>query len=180
MLDQRCLEFRTDPSGKVIGVKLGITKIPNSKYEIAFVGFRTEEESRGQSIAQCSVLNREGINTGTPARLSWPGQGPTFEQSLLPGNPNNQHIIVNGYNPPNMGPLAIHLGSKDAPESDIVYGLGLPYNRHVGYDIVFRERGVHVDPVIDDPSSDLESLRKEVRELQLWRDAVISFFGRTI
>lgn len=145
-LHENCQAFRTDSNGKVIGVQLGITTVPGAQYELYSVRLRNEIEAVGQTIAVCSVLDANGINTGIQVRMAWPGKGPAFESSALPGNPNNTHMITNGYNPPAQGPLALHVGAHNAPISDIVYGLGLPFNRHVSYDVVFRVKSVVVEP----------------------------------
>lgn len=150
--DENCRAFRVDASGKVVGVELGITTVENARYEVYSVRLRDEYESGGQQIAACRVLDVHGINTGIQVRLTWPGSQPPFEDSGLPGNPNNVHVITNGYSPPKLGPLALHVGGFNAPTSDIVYGLGLPNNRHVSFDVVFREKGAITPP----PSGDLE------------------------
>lgn len=176
MLAENCREFRMNPEGKVIGVQLGITPVPGSKYEVYRVELVDETKSNDNTVASCYVLDSNGIDTRFPATLGWPGQGPTFSNSLLPGNPNNQHVISNGYVPPKVGPLSIFVGPKEAPTSDIVYGFGLPLNRHVSYTVIFRERGsivVPPDPT-DPPTGDLTS---RVIELEKWRKSVTDFFG---
>lgn len=154
-LHENCQAFRTDSNGKVIGVQLGITTVPGAQYEVYSVRLRDEIEAVGQTIAVCSVLDANGVNTGIQVRMAWPGKGPAFESSALPGNPNNTHMITNGYNPPNQGPLALHVGNHNAPISDIVYGLGLPFNRHVSYDVVFR-----VKSILGEPGDDAERITK--------------------
>jgi hypothetical protein len=139
-LAESCRAFKTDVSGKVIGVELGITPINGAKYTIHSVRLRNEVEANGQTIAACYVYDASGLPAGEQVRLTWPGKQPPFSDSGLPGNPNNVHVIINPYSPPNQGPLALHVGGFNAPTSDIVYGLGLPFNRHVSYDVVFKER----------------------------------------
>lgn len=152
-LADNCQGFRTDSSGKVVGVQLGITKVEGALYEVYSVRLRDEYEAVGQTIAACSVLDANGINTGLQVRMAWPGRGPMFQDSGVPGNPNNVHMIANGYSPPKEGPLALHVGGFNAPISDIVYGLGLPLNRHVSYDVVFRAKGAIVVPPPDDDTA---------------------------
>ncbi len=159
-LHENCQGFKVDAAGKVIGVQLGITKVEGALYEVYSVRLRDEYESVGQTIAACAVLDANGINTGIQVRMAWPGKGPMFQDSGLPGNPNNTHMITNGYNPPNQGPLALHVGGHNAPISDIVYGLGLPLNRHVSYDVVFKIKGAVVDPPTD-PDADARILKLE-------------------
>ena len=164
-LDPNCTLFATDAAGKVIGVELGITRVENARYEVYRVRLRDENEAVGQTVAACSVLDTNGINTGIQVRLTWPGKQPPFADSGLPGNPNNVHIIANGYNPPALGPLALHVGAFNAPISDIVYGLGLPFNRHVSFDVVFREKGSIVTPPPTDDTAE------RIAKLDTWARA---------
>ena len=164
-LHENCQAFRTDASGKVTGVALGITKVEGALYEVYSVRLRDENEAVGQTIAACSVLDANGINTGIQVRLAWPGKGPMFQDSGLPGNPTNTHIISNGYSPPNQGPLALHVGGFNASISDIVYGLGLPLNRHVSFDVVFRVKSAVIDP----PTDPVEDAR--IAKLETWARA---------
>ncbi len=170
MLNPNCQEFKTDASGKVIGVQLGITKVEGAQYEVYSVRLRDEYEAAGQTIAVCSVLDRNGISSGHQVRLTWPGSQPPFQDSGLPGNPNNVHMIANGYIPPKLGPLAMHVGGFNAPISDIVYGLGLPFNRHVSFDIVFREKGAVTPPV--EPPTDPIDWAARFAKLDAWARAV--------
>jgi hypothetical protein len=158
-LDANCQAFKTDASGKVIGVELGITEVPGAKYIVHSVRLRDEIEANGQTIAACHVYDTSGLPTGEQVRLTWPGRKPPFNDSGLPGNPNNVHVIANGYTPPNQGPLALHVGSFNAPISDIVYGLGLPFNRHVSFDVVFKERSLT-------PPDDTDAQR--IAKLEAW------------
>lgn len=168
-LNINCQAFKQDASGKVTGVQLGITTVQGAQYEVYSVRLRDEIEAVGQTIAVCSVLDANGINTGIQVRMAWPGKGPMFDGSALPGNPNNTHMITNGYNPPNQGPLALHVGGFNAPISDIVYGLGLPFNRHVSYDVVFRVKGV-----IDPPTDPEEDAR--IAKLEAWAREVSAYW----
>lgn len=169
-LDPNCQGFKTDTSGKVTGIQLGITKVENAKYEVYRVRMRDENEAAGQTIASCQVLDRNGINTGEQVRLTWPGKQPPFQDSGMPGNPNNVHMIANKFTPPSLGPLALHVGGFNAPISDIVYGLGLPAGHHVSFDVVFREKGaVVVDPPpVDPPTGDAARIAK----LEAWARAI--------
>lgn len=151
-LAENCQGFRVDGAGKVTGVKVGILPVVGSRYEVYSVSLRDEYNAGGRREAYCQVLDRNGIKTGAVVRLGYPWTGsPSFTHNLLPGNPDNTHPISNHYTPPNLGPLAVYVGAPNAPESDIVFGLGLPLNRHVSFDVVFRERGAVVQPPIDPP-----------------------------
>jgi len=166
-LAPNCQGFSQDASGKVTGIELGITKVENAKYEVYSVRLRDETEAVGQTIAACSVLDRNGINTGIQVRLAWPGKGPIFDDSGLPGNPNSTHVISNGFSPPALGPLALYVGAFNAPISDIVYGLGLPFKHHVSFDVVFREKGSTIP--VDPPPTDLAA---RVAKLETWARAI--------
>lgn len=165
-LDPNCQAFKTDAAGKVVGVELGITKVENAKYEVYSVRLRDEYEAAGQTIAACRVLDTKGIDTGQQVRLTWPGKQPPFDGSGLPGNPNNVHVITNSYTPPALGPLALHVGGFNAPISDIVYGLGLPFNRHVSFDVIFIEKGVITPPPDGDLEKRVTDLEKRVTDLE--------------
>lgn len=137
---ENCKQFGLSSDGKVIGVELGITKIPNAKYEIYRVSLIDENAANGQTVASCQVLDKNHVVTGEQVRLTWAGKEPPFSDSGLSGSGNNVHVIVNGYNPPSIGPLALHTGAFNNPTSDIVYGLGLPYKHHVSYNVTFIEK----------------------------------------
>lgn len=164
-LAPNCQEFRLDSAGKVVGVQLGIYAIPGSRYEVYNVSLRDEYNSGGRREAYCQVLDRNGVKVGAVVRLGFPWNGSgAFANNLAPGNPDNTHPVINGYIPPNIGPLAVYVGGNNAPESDIVYGLGLPLNRHVSFDIVFRERGaVVVPPDPTEPPANADVLRRLAR-----------------
>lgn len=150
-LAENCQGYRVDAAGKVIGVQLGILPVPGSRYEVYSVRLRDEYEANGNRGAYCQVLDRNGVRLGIPVRMAWPWNGgPNFADSALPGNPNNEHPLSNNYIPPALGPLCFYIGGHNSPASDIVYGVGLPLNRHISFDIIFRERGA-VQPPIDPP-----------------------------
>lgn len=153
-LAANCQGYKVDGAGKVVGVQLGIWYVPGARYEVYSASLRDEYNAGGRREAYCQAVDRNGIKVGAVVRLGFPWTGgPTFANNLPPGNADNTHPIVNGYIPPNLGPLAVYVGGNNAPESDIVFGLGLPLNRHVSFDIIFRERGAVVQPPIDPPIS---------------------------
>lgn len=163
-LAANCQSFQVNANGQVIGVELGITPVAGAKYEVHSVRLRDEIEANGQTVAACSVYDAQGFPTGEQVRLTWPGKEPPFQDSGLPGNPNNVHVIANGYTPPKLGPLALHVGGFNAPTSDIIYGLGLPFNRHVSFDVVFRAKSIVVPP---DPTEDAR-----IAKLETWARAI--------
>lgn len=176
-LAQNCQGYRKDSTGKVVGVQLGIRSVPNSRYEVYSVRLRDEYEAQGNTVARCKVLDKNAVDTGIAVRMAWPGEGPTFQSSALPGNPSNEHFVPNKYWPPSLGPLALYVGAHNQPESDIVYGIGLPEGHHVSFDVIFRERVATQPPVDPDPTTPdsvtkaefvavADSLQKQVDELK--------------
>lgn len=166
-LAQNCQKFQLDGVGKVIGIELGITKIANAKYEVYSVELIDEYNSGGNTVAYCSVLDKNNIPNGEQVRLTWAGKQPPFADSGLAGNGRNEHFISNKFNPPSQGPLALHTGGFNAPTSDIVYGLGLPFGHHVSFRVVFREKGATnpTDPTTP-PSTDLDSINARLDALE--------------
>jgi hypothetical protein len=143
---QNCRAFRVDAAGKVIGVELEYVPVPSARYELIQVVLIDETEAAGQTVANFTVLDKNGVQAYERVWLAWPW--PTMTDRSLPGNPNSQHMITNGYNPPDRGPLAMYVGDTGGNTiSDMVGGLGLPFNRHVCYYMTWRERGsVEPDP----------------------------------
>ncbi|TXH52987.1 MAG: hypothetical protein E6Q97_14270 [Desulfurellales bacterium] len=174
-LAPNCQGYKVDANGKVIGVQLGILPVANSRYEVYSATLRNEYDAGGRREAYCQVLDRNGIRVGAVVRLAYPWTGgPTFAHNLAPGNPDNTHPVINGYTPPAIGPLALYVGAPNAPESDIVYGLGLPLNRHVSFDVVFRERGAVEPPPIDPPTDPaLRELALRVERIEQSLDAFV-------
>jgi hypothetical protein len=154
MIDPRAANCRAyaDENGLVTGVLLAHIPVPSARFELVRVDLIDEASAAGQHIASIHVL--DALNLPTPARvyLAWPWHNWTFparfEEMGLPGNPNipYQHMITNGYNPPQVGPTAIFVGDASGNViSDVCGGFGLPFNRHVCYSLIFRERAA-VEP----------------------------------
>lgn len=166
MLASNCQGYAQDSSGKVTGVQLGITTIPGAKYEVYSVTLVDEASASGTTVAYCSVVDKNGISTGEQVFLTWPGQNVPFQDGGIAGNGRNEHVISNKYNPPSLGPLAVHVGSLNKPLSDIVYGLGLPFGHHVSYRIIFREKGaVVVNPPVDNSKTEIQKLQTSVNDI---------------
>lgn len=166
-LEENCKGFQLDANGKVVGVQLGIYAVTGSRYEVYSVRLRNEYEAQGNTVARCQVLDKVGVNTGRSVRMAWPWNGGTsFDGSALPGNPSNEHFVSNKFFPPNLGPLCLYVGAHNVPESDIVFGLGLPLGHHVSFDVVFRERGAVVIPPIDPPAPDLADVLRRLGRLE--------------
>lgn len=146
MLHNNTKKFTTE-NGLVTGIELQVYDVPNQEYVISHLRLIDEEEANGRTIAYCSSTDGRG-----DFYLSFPWRpGDTnFQNSIAVGGSNGQHVITNGYSPPDLGWLAIHMGKK--PISQIVGGLGLPFNRHVSFEIVFTPK----DSIVP-PSTDLEA-----------------------
>lgn len=139
MIYENTKQFKME-NGKVKGVELFITDVPNQEYIVSHLRLKDEEEANGKTIAYCESAGRKDFY------LAWPWrQGYTsFKNKVPTGGSQGEHVISNGYNPPDFGYLAIHLGKE--PISQIVGGLGLPYNRHISFEIGFDK----VDSVTPD------------------------------
>lgn len=174
---ENCRRF-ADANGKVVGVELEYLAVPSAKYELVKVSLVDEEAAQGQTIASVSVLDRDGLAAQERCYLAWPWSGwqfpAKFENTLLPGSANvpYQHVITNGYIPPAKGPLAIFIGDHDRNvQSDVITGLGLPANRHICFQLVFRERGTQILP----PKT--EDLASQLKRIEEKLDRLSSHFG---
>ncbi len=137
---ENCRAVVVNGAGQVTGVELRYVAKPESKFELVRVELVDEAAAQGNTVATCVVLDANGVQTADTVYLAWPF--PALGNVLRPGNPNGQHMITNGYNPPDLGPLALFVGdASGAPISDIVGGLGLPWKRHVCFRATWRERG---------------------------------------
>jgi hypothetical protein len=157
-----CRGFQLGPDGRVTGVELQYREVAGSRYQLISASLIDEAQAQGNTVATCNVVDANGLPVSAPVYLAWPWPG--LDNRLLPGNPDNRHMITNGYNPPNIGPLALYVGdSKGNPISDVIGGLGLPLRRHVSYALVWRERAAapEPEPPPDDPDepTDGETVR---------------------
>ncbi len=136
---ENCRAVAVDGAGKVTGVELRVVAQPGAKFELVRVELIDEAAAQGNTVATCVVLDANGVQTADTVYLAWPF--PALGNVLRPGNPNGQHMITNGYNPPDIGPLALYVGDgAGKPISDIIGGLGLPWKRHVCFRATWRER----------------------------------------
>jgi hypothetical protein len=145
---ENCRAFHVDAYGKVDGVELRVEPWPDTDYKLVRVELIGEEAAKGQTVATCIVLDENGIQTAEEVVLAWPWPGLTAYAGM--GNQNGQHMITNGFTPPAIGPLALYVGHGLLNNSDIVGGLGLPFNRHVSYRATWRKRGAVTPPPPDD------------------------------
>ena len=140
-----CQGFNTDAQGRVTGVYLEYVPVPSARYELVRAELIDEAAARGNTVAIFTVLDAMGLPTAEKVYLAWPW--PALDEGrLLPGNQDGQHMIINGYSPPELGPLAMYVGdSAGEVISDMIGGLGLPDNHHVSFRLTWKERGA-VDP----------------------------------
>lgn len=165
-LAQNCQGYSQDASGMVTGVQLGITKVNGAKYEVYSVELIDEKSAGGNTVAYCTVLDKNNIPNAEQVRLTWAGKAPPFADSGLAGNGRNEHVIINKYNPPANGPLALHTGGFNAPTSDIVWGLGLPFGHHVSFRVIFREKGATTPTDPTNPPTDLTVVNQRLDVLE--------------
>lgn len=140
-------------NGMCDGVELVYVERPSAMYALVLAELIGEAEAAGNTVATCTVLNKDGLQVGERVWLAWAwpelGAG-----KLLPGNPNGQHMVVNGYDAAagKIGPLGLYVGDGQGNQlSDLIGGVGLPNNRHVCYRFVWKERGAS-DPGQPPPS----------------------------
>ena len=149
---ENCRGLRTNQSGQITGVELQVRTNPDAPYELMRVELIDEAAAQGNTVASCTVVDVRGLPVAERVYLAWPW--PDLTEKALPGNPHNQHMIRNGYTPPAAGPLALYVGDADgAPISDMVGGLGLPWNRHVSYRVTWMARDLD-GGIPDDPDDD--------------------------
>ena len=144
---------------------------PSTLYELIRVELISEADAGGATVANCTVLDKEDIQTGERVYLAWPF--PNLTDKVLPGNANGQHMITNGFpaHDGTIGPLALYVGDANGQiNSDLIGGLGLPDNRHVCYRVTWRERGSVVDPgeppVTTDPTAVVTALNRIAAALE--------------
>jgi hypothetical protein len=170
---ENCRAYSQNSAGLVTGVELGITQVTNAKYEVYSVRLIDEATAAGNTIATCSVVDAKGISTGEQVRLTWPGKNVPFQDSGIAGNGQNVHVITNKFNPPALGPLALHVGEFNIPTSDIVFGFGLAWGHHISFVVIFIEKGtVIIDPDIASRLAAIEAELIKQAKAELIDDAV--------
>jgi hypothetical protein len=145
-----------DADGKVVGVELDWLPVPEARYRLVRVRLLDEYEAQGKTVARVSVRDQEGRQVQEQVGLGFPYDGTiSFKHVIWPGGAEQmpvEHMIVNGYVPPNRGPLGIGVyDGQGRLISDVVGGLGLPLNHHVSYEVVFVERGEEIPDETEEP-----------------------------
>ena len=59
-----CRAFAVDSAGMVVGVYLEVVYIPSSRYELVRAELIDEAHAGGNTVATCTVLDKNGIQTG--------------------------------------------------------------------------------------------------------------------
>ena len=147
-----CRGFLLDNAGKVVGIQLVYVPIPSAPYELILAELIDEYAAQGNTVVTVSILNADGVQTAERAFMAWPFPSLNAAESPSgPGNTDNRFTTTSKYFPPDVGPLAFHVGDKDGnPLSDIIGGYGLPGGHHISGRVTFQERAV-IDP---DPDPD--------------------------
>lgn len=172
---ENCRAFALNPAGLVVGVELIYQPQPAARYELIRVELIDEPTGGvgGPTVANCTVLDRAGVQIAERVYLAWPW--PNLTERALPGNPNGQHMLANRYFPPSLGPLALYVGDANGGIiGDVIGGLGLPLGHHVSFRATWQERGSEPPPGEPPPGVDyaallaeVQALRGDVRELAL-------------
>jgi hypothetical protein len=188
MLDPRldnCRQYRMDAAGKVVAVGLDWMPEPAARFRLARVRLLDEYEAQGKTVATVSVYDKDGqllpVRDGEgrllPVRvgLGFPYEGyVSFRHVIWPGNDKVpvEHMIVNGYVPPDRGPLGIAVYDGEGRLiSDVVGGLGLPLNHHVSYEVVYVERVEEIPEIPEEPEEPGEPPPGDV---DVWLPAVLA------
>lgn len=162
MIDANTKEYKED-NGKVTGVKLEIAAVPNSLYYVETLTLIDEKTALGKTVCTFFV---EGQKHKCWLGYPFANDG-NFQNKLAVGGGNNEHVIVNGFDPKrDIGPLCIYVGDeKGNCISDIVRGLGLPNKHHISFVVGFKKR----ESITQPPSTDLESrvlkLEKQIQSI---------------
>lgn len=152
MLDVSCRGYKTDNAGLVVGVELEVIELKNALFTVGTCSLINEREAQGKITAYNNFRAGDNPNNEYKVALCYPiSRDGRFQNILLPGNSRNEHPIINSYNPTGKGFLSLCVIDKDKKVvSDILYGLGLPFNRHVGFNVVWEKKDTPIDPS-DDP-----------------------------
>lgn len=147
---ENCRAFRME-NNKVVGIELVHEPKPDTTFFLKRVRLIDENEAKGQTVANVTVLDKDGIPAFGPVVLGYP-YPPGLEKGLYPGNANRpaQHVVSNKFDPNvKVGPLCIYIGAVGEPDSAIIGGIGLPHGHHVSFEMVYQMRSD--DPVDPEP-----------------------------
>ena len=130
--------------GKVTAMYVTVHFTQNAVYRCSFVRLIDEIEAQGKPIAYVLVedKNNNPVQDATIV-LATGYHGEILFDSAIPVRNDKQPreiVIGTSFVPPNLGPLAIYVSDSSGNIiSDVVANLGLPFGRHVGFRIIFRQ-----------------------------------------
>lgn len=129
-------KFKTNSDGKVIGVECGIINrigYSSVQYEIS-ARLMDEDESNGRHAIYFSTDSDEPVivQVGWPFKI-WPRYDDMITIEVHPGETRDFPIFANFDPEKEVGPYWI----KIEGDSDLLYGIGLPYNRLVSFEVKF-------------------------------------------
>jgi hypothetical protein len=175
-----CKAYHVNTSGLVDGVELQYAVLPSAPYELVRVELIDEPTNGvgGPTVAFFEVLTKDGIKTAERVVLAYPW--PDCTNRMMPGTPG-EHMITNGYNPPDIGPLALYpVDASGRTIGDLIGGLGLPYKHHVSYRLTWKERGTTpTPPPTPDPGTgDNADVLAKLESLEARIDALSVFLHK--
>ena len=131
-----------DAAGRVTGVHLTVHENKLFRYAANFVDVLGEDRSEGKTVAWVKLAGDAKPDGVKPALLiGYQGNDWAFIDGMVMKEFGDDLVITNKFEPPNLGPLAVALvDEQGAIVSDVVGSLGLPWGRHVCFDIVFHDR----------------------------------------
>jgi hypothetical protein len=151
--------------GLVLGLKCGVREVVAEPGEAVFrltsAAFIDEVEAHGQHMVYVDVLDENGRRlSGQTVEHGWPWQNyPRYDELMtdaVSGDKLAQWGLYAGYdaNRVEYGPYWVRVRGK----SDVFFGMGLPWNRHVAFTAVFQ-RVLVGQPLSPPPTNPLEGIR---------------------
>lgn len=132
-------DHTVDKSGRVTGVHLTVHDLPTSPFKATLVSVLGEDRSGGQTVARIKVVDDSGSGLRPVLFTGYRGNTESFDEMIEVNG--YVAVIASKFDPPNLGPLAIGLVDQyGRMQSDLVGSLGLPWGRHVSFDIEFVRR----------------------------------------
>ncbi len=145
-------------AGRVLGVKCGISEAEAQPgqpvFKLTSAAFIDEVEAKGQHMVYVDVLDESGRRlNGQTVEHGWPWEKYPKNDEVVTDTVNGDHLaqwgLYAGYdaNKVAYGPYWVRVGGA----SDVFYGMGLPWNRHVSYVTVFQRTYTATTPTPPSP-----------------------------
>jgi hypothetical protein len=145
-------------AGRVLGVKCGVMEASiepgQPVFKLASATFVDEVEAKGQHMVYVDVLDESGHRlNGQTVEHGWPWEKYPKTDEVVTDTVYGDHLaqwgLYAGYdaNKVEFGPYWVRVRGN----SDVFYGMGLPWNRHVSYATVFQLTYTAVTPTPDPP-----------------------------